>query len=104
MSLVNHPRAPFALRKRNGQQVRFDHRKILHSIAAAGEVSREFGTDIAVVLANIVLVRLLDRDALSVEDVRDTVERELMEAGFHATARAFINYHPPRQPRFASAH
>lgn len=104
MSLVIHPRMPFALRKRNGQQARFDHGKILRGIAAAGESTHEFGADIAVDLANIVLVRLLDRDALSVDDVRDTVERELMEAGFHASARAFIHYRPPRQPRFASAH
>lgn len=93
MTLSIHPRAPSLLRKRDGRMASFDLGKIVCALRAAGQATGEFEADTASTLANMVLARLVDRDAPGVEDVQDIIERELMEAGYYATARACILYH-----------
>lgn len=90
MNVSIHPRAPMALRKRDGRQAGFDLGKILRAIRAAGQATGEFDPDVAAMLADLVQSRLVDRDSLATTDVQDVVERGLMETGYYATARAFI--------------
>ena len=90
MNTSIHPRAPLALRKRDGRQASFDPGKILAAVRAAGQATGEFGHDVAVMLADLAQSRLVDRDSLATGDVQDVVERGLMETGYYATARAFI--------------
>lgn len=101
MTLSIHPRAPSALRKRDGRLASFDLGKILRVIRDAGQATGEIDAEIAGVLASMVQVRLVDRDSLGVADVQDAIERALMEAGYYATARAVI-VHSERR-RFAAA-
>lgn len=90
MNTTSHPRAPSSLRKRDGRQAGFDLGKIQRAIHAAGQSTGEFGQDIATMLADLVLSRLVDRDSLASRDVQDVVERGLMETGYYGSARAFI--------------
>ena len=83
---------PQQLCKRDGSLVAFDLGKICQAIAAAGLVSGEFDSALAAELADAVLARLLDLPELNVEQIQDRVERVLMEAGYYATARAYIVY------------
>lgn len=93
MTLSIHPRAPSLLRKRDGRMASFDLGKIFCALRAAGQATGEFEPDVASMLANLVLARLVDRDDPGVEDVQALIERELMAAGYYATARACILYH-----------
>src|SRR3989338_5747804 len=83
---------PQQLCKRDGSLVAFDLGKICQAIAAAGLVSGEFDSALAAELADAVLARLLDLPELNVEQIQVRVERVLMEAGYYATARAYIVY------------
>lgn len=91
------PRQPDHLRKRDGRVVPFDLEKIFKAILSAGQVSAELDVDHARLMANRVLARLMDRVALTVEEVQEVVERELMEAGCYGTARACIVHREPRR-------
>lgn len=86
------PFQPSLLFKRDGSEVVFDSSKIQRAIAAAGEATGEFHAADALALMEAVLARLLAFDALNVEQVQDKVELVLMEAGYYATARAYIVY------------
>jgi anaerobic ribonucleoside-triphosphate reductase len=83
---------PVSLRKRDGRLVAFELGKIKAAIVAAGIASGEFAGSQAGPLADAVLLRLLDQETLDVEQVQDHVERVLMEAGYYASARAYIVY------------
>ena len=83
---------PVTLRKRDGRQVAFELGKIVRAIRAAGEATGEFGGQTPRALAEAVMARLLDQPDVEVEAVQDRVERVLMEAGYYATARAYIVY------------
>lgn len=84
------PRQPDHLRKRDGRVVPFDLEKIFRAILSAGQASAELDVDHARLMANMVLARLMDRVDLTVDEVKEVVERELMEAGCYGTARACI--------------
>jgi ribonucleoside-triphosphate reductase len=83
---------PQLLLKRDGNEVPFDAAKIERAIAAAGRATGELGDSEAAALTEAVLARLLEFRSLGVEQVQDKVELVLMEAGFYATARAYIVY------------
>ena len=80
------------LRKRDGTRVVFDACKIERALGAAGQASGEFAAGQAVTLTQAVLLRLAEFPELDVERIQDCVERVLMEAGYYATARAYIVY------------
>jgi ribonucleoside-triphosphate reductase len=83
------------IRKRDGNLVQFDSRKITAALLAAGKVSGEFSTDIAKSLTNKVLslmqVSVTD-EVPSVEQVQDIVEEVLLATPFRATAKSYIIY------------
>ena len=83
---------PALLYKRDGSEVCFDAEKIARAIAAAGQATGEFAEEETEALTAAVLQRLKGIRALDVEQVQDRVERVLMDAGFYATARAYIVY------------
>ena len=82
---------PVSLRKRDGRLVAFELDKIGAAIEAAGLATGELDTAAAQALAAQVLTRLPQR-MVEVEQAQDAVERVLMEAGYYATARAYIVY------------
>lgn len=83
---------PQVLLKRDGTEVLFERGKIERAIGAAGQATGEFTADEVRALGDAVLARLIPPQPLDVERVQDTVERVLMEAGYYATARAYIVY------------
>ncbi|MET1077617.1 MAG: ribonucleoside triphosphate reductase [Pseudomonas sp.] len=83
---------PSILGKRDGSDSAFDLGKIQRAIAAAGQASGELAPDDSLALAEAVLARLLGIVRVEVEQVQDRVEQVLMEAGYYATARAYILY------------
>jgi ribonucleoside-triphosphate reductase len=91
MAEVAGVKGPVSLRKRDGHSAAFEVDKIAAAIAAAGIATNEFGQDVALALAGRVVGRLAVAE-VDVEQVQDTVERALMEAGYFATARAYIVY------------
>ncbi|NNM53052.1 MAG: ribonucleoside triphosphate reductase, partial [Pseudomonadales bacterium] len=54
--------------------------------------TQEFDDHQATLLTQLVLARLIGNDHIEVEYVQDLVEQQLMEAGHHRTARAYIVY------------
>ena len=92
MCLDQLPHRPLSLFKRDGSEVPFDAPKIERAIAAAGHATNQFGAHEAKCLAEAVLARLVEFRSLDVEQVQDKVELVLMEAGYYATARAYIVY------------
>ena len=85
--------------KRNGQEVEFDRRKIQTAIEKANEEAKAVNTkevlndeDISAIAA-----RLYDRcrkrtRAVSVEEIQDMIETELMRCGAYETAKRFVRY------------
>ena len=84
--------SPVSIRKRDGRLLAFELGKILHAITVAGEATGEFDAATATTLADAVRLRLAGRRVVEVEQVQDSVERVLMEAGYYDTARAYIVY------------
>jgi anaerobic ribonucleoside-triphosphate reductase len=82
---------PVAVIKREGRTVGFDPAKIASAVARAGAASGEFDAARAGELADRVVARLAGR-VTGVEQIQDEVERVLLEAGYLATARAYIAY------------
>ena len=83
---------PLTLFKRDGSEVSFDESKIQRAILAAGTATGELAADQAEALTMAVLARLPGLQSLDIEDVQDKVELVMMEAGYYATARAYIVY------------
>ncbi|MDR1264570.1 MAG: ribonucleoside triphosphate reductase [Propionibacteriaceae bacterium] len=77
--------------KRDGTVVAFDLARIASAMARAGQASGEFDPAEAELLARFA-VRKLDRPRPAVEQIQDSVEATLINAGYHATARAYIVY------------
>lgn len=88
--------APVAVIKRDGRAAAFDLGKICHALARAGAATAEFGDTEAERLAGIVRERLHGRVA-GIEQIQDIAERVLMDAGHHATARAYIVHREQHQ-------
>jgi anaerobic ribonucleoside-triphosphate reductase len=84
------------IEKRNGSLQKFDPEKIVAAIEKAGEVTGEFGHNIAEKLAQKVvdiLNKQFDADHLpTVEKIQDVVEHVLMDSVFEETAKSYIVY------------
>ena len=81
--------------KRDGTKMPFDSRKIMHAILKAGQATGEFGQREADDIVGHVTCALCERYAhgvVSIENIQDVVERQLIEQGFFTTARAYIVY------------
>jgi ribonucleoside-triphosphate reductase len=87
--------APRQIVKRDGTRQPFDGARIVRAIALAGAATGEFGADAAQALGDEAIARIAARRTPSlpdVEQVQDIVERVLLDAGYLATARAYIVY------------
>lgn len=88
--------------KRDGARVPYDLARIAAAIAKAGGATGEFAADQATALAQGVLAELV-QEPFEVETIQNLVERQLIQAGFLKTARAYIAYreqhHRLRQER-----
>ncbi|MDR2347253.1 MAG: ribonucleoside triphosphate reductase [Bifidobacteriaceae bacterium] len=79
-----------AVTKRDGRIVPFEIDRIARAIAKAGAATGEFDAAEALLLARFVTRKLDGTPA--VEQIQDCVEQTLMNAGYMATARAYIVY------------
>ena len=85
--------------KRDGRVVLYDQNKIASAILRALEVSGEGNAADAARVANDVQRDLEIRfpsDSPNIETIQDTVERQLMNHGFNAAAKAYILYRATR--------
>ncbi len=85
--------------KRDGRVVLYDQNKIASAILRSLEVSREGNAADAARVANDVQRDLETRfhaEAPNIEAIQDTVERQLMNHGFNAAAKAYILYRANR--------
>lgn len=88
--------------KRDGREVPFDKKKILNAVIKAYEetervmpdtVKRGAAEDVSSIIASRLYSRYKRRDrAISVEEIQDDVETELMREGAYAVAKAYIKY------------
>ena len=80
------------VKKRSGQTVPYDTKKIYRAIQGAnkdsGEMSKADINQIVLSVDNL----LKKAEGLTVEGIQDTVEETLMEQGFKKTAREYIRY------------
>ena len=89
------------IRKRDGREVPFDQSKIEHAIFSAFKASGSAkGHETSALLAERVVQEMANDESISgtptVEQVQDTVERVLIEKGFHRSAKAYILYRAER--------
>jgi transcriptional regulator NrdR family protein len=70
------------LHKRDGTRVAFDAEKIRQALIAAGTATGEYQPADVDLLLGAVLARLRGIERLDVEQIQDSVERVLMDAGF----------------------
>ena len=85
--------------KRDGRVVLYEQAKIAAAILRAMEVSHEGDAADAARVANAVQAELENRFAgqsPNIEAIQDTVERQLMNHGFNAAAKAYILYRANR--------
>ena len=85
--------------KRDGRVVLYDQNKIAAAVLWALEAAREGDTADAARIANDVQRELANRFASqspNIEAIQDTVERQLMNHGFSAAAKAYILYRANR--------
>ncbi len=83
------------IKKRNGQTVSFNAKKITKAIAKAGKETKEFDEKQAKRLTLKVLQLLeqvYDDHIPSVEEIQDIVEEVLLSSSFKKTAKAYIIY------------
>ncbi len=83
--------APLYVIKRDGKSVPFSPDKITTAIAKAAAVTAEFDSSSAEKLTEKVL-ESLQSESVSIEQIQDSVEKELLKGGYLNTARAFIAY------------
>ena len=85
--------------KRDGRVVLYDQNKIAAAILRALEAAREGDAADAARVANDVQAELSGNfvgASPNIEDIQDTVERQLMNHGFNAAAKAYILYRANR--------
>ena len=85
--------------KRDGRVVLYEQNKIAAAILRALEVSGDGNAADAARVANDVqndLERRFPNQAPNIESIQDTVERQLMNHGFNAAAKAYILYRATR--------
>ena len=88
-----------SITKRDGRIVLYDQNKIAAAILKALEAAHEGDANDAVRVANDVQRELESKfttEAPSIEIIQDVVERQLMNHGFSATAKAYILYRANR--------
>ena len=88
-----------SIKKRDGRVVLFDQNKIAAAILRALEVSGDGNAADAARVANDVqrdLERHFKTETPNIEVIQDTVERQLMNHGFNAAAKAYILYRANR--------
>lgn len=86
--------------KRNGQVVKFDPDKIVKAISGANSETNEMNISDIIAVKDIVVNELNKcTNIVGVEAIQDTVEMELMGAGFKKTAKAYILYRQKRKER-----
>ncbi len=92
--------------KRNGERVTYETPRIQHAIFRAAEATGEFGTpevsQLTETIDHAIREMLPEKKEISIEQIQDLVERNLMEAGFTKTARAYIIYREKRSQTRAS--
>jgi len=90
---------PSLIRKRTGDYVLYDRKKIANAIKKAfletGEVRNP--EEVAEALASVVEKRIKRYEVPTVEQIQDEVEKVLMERKYVATARAYIVYRENRK-------
>lgn len=79
------------IKKRSGKVVEFDENKIVEAIHGAGKDTGEFGKEESKLLAKQV-VKSIETDCTTVEDVQDAVELVLLNSEYKQTAKAYILY------------
>ena len=86
----------YQVRKRNGQVIEFNLSKITKAITAAFEAqNKPYNTDVIDLLALKVTSDFMDKvedGVVSVEDIQDSVETVLIQAGYVEVAKAYILY------------
>ncbi|MCM1194412.1 MAG: ribonucleoside triphosphate reductase [Corallococcus sp.] len=86
----------YQVRKRNGQIIEFNLSKITKAITAAFEAQRKpYNADVIDLLALKVTSDFMDKvndGIVSVEDIQDSVETVLIQAGYVEVAKAYILY------------
>lgn len=88
-----------SIQKRDGRVVLYDERKIAAAILKAMEAAGGGNAEDAARVANRVeaeLEKAFGERPPSIEDIQDSVEKELMESGFEAAAKKFILYRASR--------
>ncbi len=81
--------------KRDGRVVIFDNRKIVDAILKAMNVTEE-GEDIVLAAEIAAAISKIDVDKMSVEDIQDQVEYELMNSPRKEVAKKYIAYRNQR--------
>ena len=81
--------------KRDGRVVIFDKRKIVDAVLKAMDVTEE-GEDIVLAAEIASAVSKIDVDNMSVEDIQDHVEMELMNSPRKEVAKKYIAYRNQR--------
>lgn len=86
----------YQVRKRNGQIIEFNLSKITKAITSAFEAqNKPYNTDVIDLLALKVTSDFMDKvndGVVSVEDIQDSVETVLIQAGYVEVAKAYILY------------
>lgn len=72
--------------KRDGRVVPFDGQRIVNAISKCGDIDQDTKDRIVEVVQN------LDRNDISVEEIQDIVERELMASSYKDEAKSYILY------------
>ncbi|MBK1736295.1 ribonucleoside triphosphate reductase, partial [Halorhodospira abdelmalekii] len=88
---------PALVRKRDGRIFSFCQERITTAIAKAGSATGEFGAAEAQRLSDRVIEALPRSELPEVEQIQDTVERALFDAGYLPTLRAYIAYREQHQ-------
>ncbi len=92
MQSMLSPLVSTRLHKRDGTLVPFDADKIRQALIAAGTATGEYQEADVDLLLSAVLARLRGIERLDVEQIQDSVERVLMDAGYFLSMRAYIVY------------
>ena len=78
--------------KRNGDKVDFDENRIINAINSAINETDTPDSNLAANIATKIGLFLSDRDPISVEEIQDIVEKELMSSDRKDVARKYIIY------------
>ena len=89
--------------KRDGRVVEFDKRKIVDAILKAMDVTEE-GEDIVLAAEIASAISKINEDRMSVENIQDHVEIELMNSPRKEVAKKYIAYRNQRNMRERLSH